>query len=303
MRGVHHLTELVRQAAELPSSFSRLRVVELWAVGELLGAPRDLDTIEVAVVVDLPEVPWLTEPVGAEHWANATRASRNPIVLFWRSATAPVWNHRIERPVLVWSAAGGTVEEARAALADGTGERLRPPRHRSDGLAGRTTDRGIEAGAVLPRTIDWVDGRIVLVDQTALPGACARSRSPTSTSWSTRSAGSPCAARPALGVAGALGVALAARHDGADVAAAARAAARRPGPPPSTWPSASAGPWRAGRTGPRRRARRRARRARRGRRGLPGDRRARRRTARRAVRTAPLRLHTHCNAGALACVE
>jgi hypothetical protein len=126
-RGVAHLMELAQQAAELPSSFSPFRVVELWAVGELLGAPRDLEVIEVAVVVDLPEVPWLTEPVGAQHWANATRASRNPIVLFWRSAAAPVWNHHIERPVLVWSAAEGIVEPARVALAAGTAELLRPP--------------------------------------------------------------------------------------------------------------------------------------------------------------------------------
>jgi len=74
---------------------------------------------------------------------------------------------------------------------------------------------------VLPRTIDWVDGRIVLVDQTALPtirtvviddvdvlvDAIRR--------LVVRGA-------PALGVAGALGVALAARtRTGPDLAAAA----------------------------------------------------------------------------------
>jgi hypothetical protein len=165
-RGVHHLAELVRQVAELPSSFSRLRVVELWAVGELLGAPRDLDMIEVAVVVDLPEVPWLTEPVGAEHWANATRASRNPIVLFWRSATGPVWNHHIERPVLVWSAAGGVVEEARAALADGTGERLRPPAPTESELADRLADELSVSLAALRRAAAayeerrWAPGKL-----------------------------------------------------------------------------------------------------------------------------------------------
>lgn len=126
-RAVHHVSELARKAAELPPGFSRLRVVELWALGELLGAPHDLEVIEVAAVVDLPELAWLTEPVGAEHWANATRASRNPISLYWRSAATPVWNHRVERPVLMWSAAGGVAEDAVAALADGRGEALRPP--------------------------------------------------------------------------------------------------------------------------------------------------------------------------------
>src|SRR5688500_10936736 len=80
-RAVHHLTDLVEKCAEPPSPVFRFDVVELWVFGDLLGVPRDLDEIQVALVADLPvdEVPWLTEPVGAEHWANSTRMSRNPI--------------------------------------------------------------------------------------------------------------------------------------------------------------------------------------------------------------------------------
>ena len=148
---MQQLFELAQRATELPGSFSAFRVVELWAVGTLLGAPRDLEVIEVAVVVDLPEVPWLTEPVGAEWWAHATRASRNPIMLYWRSAAAPVWNHYIERPVLVWTAAAGIVERARDALADGTAELLRPPAPTGPELDERLADELAVSLAALRR--------------------------------------------------------------------------------------------------------------------------------------------------------
>src|SRR5688572_17689333 len=64
-RAVHHLAELAEKCGELPASFSRFQVVELWVYGDLLDVPRDLDVIQVALVTDLPvdEVPWLSEPV------------------------------------------------------------------------------------------------------------------------------------------------------------------------------------------------------------------------------------------------
>jgi hypothetical protein len=126
-RAVHHLAELAEKCGELPASFFRFQVVELWVFGDLLDVPRDLDVIEVALVTDLPvdEVPWLTEPQGAEHWANSTRLSRNPFAALWRSKDAPVWNHRIERPALLWSAADGINEEALVAVSDGTAELVR----------------------------------------------------------------------------------------------------------------------------------------------------------------------------------
>ena len=80
---------------------------------------------------------------------------------------------------------------------------------------------------MLPRTIDWVDGRIVLVDQTALPAIRTVAVDDVDAlvdairKLVVRGA-------PALGVAGALGVALAA-HRGVDVPAAAeRIATARP---------------------------------------------------------------------------
>lgn len=144
-RAVRHVEELAAKCGEmasLPSSIQPLRVVRLWAVGDLLGEPRDLDRVTVAVVVDLPvdDVPWLSEPHGAEHWANATRVARNPIRALWRSAHAPVWNHHVDRPVLVWDSVDGVAEEAVAALADGRGPQIRPPAPGADEVRARLRD-------------------------------------------------------------------------------------------------------------------------------------------------------------------
>ncbi|MFD0204644.1 MULTISPECIES: DUF7711 family protein [Saccharothrix] len=144
-RAVRHVEELAAKCGELaglPSSIHPLRAVRLWAVGEILGEKRDLELVTVAVVVDLPvdDVAWLSEPHGAEHWANATRASRNPIGVLWRSAHAPVWNHHVDRPALVWDAADGLVEETVAALAEGRGEQVRPPAPGAAELRARLRD-------------------------------------------------------------------------------------------------------------------------------------------------------------------
>lgn len=139
------MKELAQQCAEMasmPTTLFRLRVVQLWAVGDVLGTPRDLDWVRVALAVDLPvdEVPWLSEPLGAEHWANATRMSKNPIGPLWRSVHAPIWNHFIDRPALLWDSASGLVEEAFAALRDGQGDRVRLPAPSAENLRKRLED-------------------------------------------------------------------------------------------------------------------------------------------------------------------
>jgi hypothetical protein len=123
-RGVHHLEELARRC-DTPSPVPMLPVVELWVFGELLGEPRDLDRVDVAVVVDLPadDVAWLDLPRGASHWAQAVRL-REPVFGFYRSAARPVWNHRISRPALIWDVEG-IRESTLAALHDGLGSTVR----------------------------------------------------------------------------------------------------------------------------------------------------------------------------------
>jgi hypothetical protein len=143
-RAVHHVESLSQTCADMatrPPSIFPLRVTQLWAVGDILGPPCDLETVTVALCVDLPvdEVPWWSEPPGAQHWSNATRLAKNPVLPWWRSAHAPVWNHRIVRPVLVWDE-NGVGEDALAALREGRGETVRPPAPAPDRLRARLHD-------------------------------------------------------------------------------------------------------------------------------------------------------------------
>jgi hypothetical protein len=128
-RAVHHLEQLAETCTEMSgraSEIYRVRVRQLWTFGEMLEPEHDLEWIPVALAVDLPvdEVAWLTEPNGAAHWANATRLSRNPFVVRWRSVHAPVWNHEIDRPVLFWDAEDGVRADVLDALR--TGAVVRP---------------------------------------------------------------------------------------------------------------------------------------------------------------------------------
>lgn len=127
--------------AARPASIFPLRVTQLWAVGDILGPPCDLDAVTVALCVDLPvdDVAWWTVPSGAQQWANAVRLDKNPILVWWRSAHGPVWNHRVDRPVLVWDVEG-TREDAIAALREGAGESVRPVAPTPDQLRARLGD-------------------------------------------------------------------------------------------------------------------------------------------------------------------
>lgn len=166
VRAVHHVESLAQACAEMvtrPASIFPLRVSQLWAVGEILGPRRDdLESVTVALCVDLPSdaVPWLSEPRGAQHWANATRLAQNPVVALWRSVHAPVWNHDIDRPVLVWDEADGVREEVLAALRDGRGESLRPPAPAPGELRARLEDElAVSLRALRVCTKDYEDRR------------------------------------------------------------------------------------------------------------------------------------------------
>jgi S-methyl-5-thioribose-1-phosphate isomerase len=66
------------------------------------------------------------------------------------------------------------------------------------------------------RTIDWIDGAVVIVDQTALPGRTVQLRLSTVEDLVAAIQRLAVRGAPALGVAGAMGVALAARQHAAD---------------------------------------------------------------------------------------
>jgi hypothetical protein len=142
-RAVHHLGALAQACAEtLNAPMFALRVTQLWAVGDILGPRRDLDTVTVALAINRPaeEVPWLSEPSGTQHWANAVRLNKNPFTVFWRSDAAAIWNHDIVRPALVWSSADGERPDVLAAISDGDAERVRSVGPTEDELAARLAD-------------------------------------------------------------------------------------------------------------------------------------------------------------------
>jgi hypothetical protein len=144
-RAIQHLDALADTCADMatrPATIQPLRVVQLWAVGEVLGGERDMDVVTVALVVDLPvdDVPWLSEPPGAQHWANATRLAKNPVRPLWRSVHAPVWNHRIDRPALLWDVENGRAEATLKALHAGRGDDVRLPKPAPDEIRSRLDD-------------------------------------------------------------------------------------------------------------------------------------------------------------------
>ena len=137
-RAVHHLEELAHVCADMagrPATIFPLRVTALWAFGEVLTSQDDLDCVQVALAVDLPiqNVAWLWPPAGAEHWSRGTGLSRKPVAAMWRSTRAPLWNHRIRRPLLIWDErsisdeSGGVANHALSALRDGDAGTFRLP--------------------------------------------------------------------------------------------------------------------------------------------------------------------------------
>jgi hypothetical protein len=155
---VRRLAEQCVEMAELPSRYQAVPVSALWAVGDVLGTARDLDWVKVALIVDLPvsEVPWFCTPDGAAQWSEATRLSKNPVGAWWRSAHAPIWNHRIVRPVLIWDRAGGVREESLAALRDGRGAELGQAAPTADEFAARMADElAVSRTALVARTADY----------------------------------------------------------------------------------------------------------------------------------------------------
>jgi hypothetical protein len=141
-RAMHHLEELAQSCAnraDLPADMFPLRVTQLWAYGDVLASRDDLDALQVALAVDLPvdDFAWFCPPLGAEHWAYATRLSKIPVVTMWRSTRAPVWNHRIRRPLAIWDESGGIVADVLSALRDGTAEALRLPAPTPDEMRSR----------------------------------------------------------------------------------------------------------------------------------------------------------------------
>jgi hypothetical protein len=122
-----------------PKTIFPLRVTALWTFGEVLTSREDVDVLRVVLAVDLPidEVAWLCPPAGADHWSHATRLTQRPVVATWRSTRAPLWNHHIRGPLLIWEESGGLAVESLSALREGTAETLRLAEPTPDAMRSR----------------------------------------------------------------------------------------------------------------------------------------------------------------------
>jgi len=122
-----------------PVTIFPLRVTSLWTFGEVLTSRDDLDHLRIVLTVDRPvnDVAWCCPPSGAAHWSNAIGLSKNPLTAVWRSTRAPLWNHVIRRPLMIWDEPGGVATGALSALRDGTAEGLRLPEPTSGEMAVR----------------------------------------------------------------------------------------------------------------------------------------------------------------------
>ncbi|WP_432508804.1 DUF7711 family protein [Kineococcus auxinigenes] len=143
VRTAEQVAQRCAHVAAQPAGIVRLRVVEAWLWGPLLG-PRteevpDDGGVNAALVCaeSAEDCAWGTAPPGAGQWLAASGLARRPVHLVFRAAGQPVWNHAITRPVRLWSADGGTDAAVLEAVAEGAGEALRAPAPPPDELASR----------------------------------------------------------------------------------------------------------------------------------------------------------------------
>lgn len=131
----------LRTIAERAQSTCRLwqpdqGLVAVYAYGAVLDPTSDdgsVDVVQIVLVVNEPphEVPWGSRPPAYAGLGYVLELEKAPIDWCFRSAAAPLGNHRIDRPLRIWSRAGGVEDAALTALAAGTVDALREPRPRA----------------------------------------------------------------------------------------------------------------------------------------------------------------------------
>ena len=109
----------VAESLSTAASFGEMLVTDAYVFGDLLNGPESLDVVSVAFVVDLPvsEVPWCARPVRVEALAESLRLNKVPVARWWRPADWPVWNHKVVRPVRIWSRPDGVDEDVLSLVA------------------------------------------------------------------------------------------------------------------------------------------------------------------------------------------
>jgi hypothetical protein len=135
MKGVRYATA-VRRLRQIAEDAYRVGVpgeapvlAAIYTCGAIFETPGEVDAVEVAVVLDEPadELCWGAEPPWTAGIVQRLRLNKAPVRWYFRPAVWPVWNHRIRRPLRIYSAASGADERALTALAAGNADRLRLP--------------------------------------------------------------------------------------------------------------------------------------------------------------------------------
>jgi hypothetical protein len=154
---VRRLVEMTDDCAGLNERFevvdSTVRVTALWAYGRILEAEAswgDEPFVRTAVVVTMSEahLPWLARPAKVRWMEQMVRWDKLPVHVVWRSADAPVWNHFVWRPMLLWDVESGPHAAEIEALRQGADlEAYRLPAPTDDDL-GRRLERECEVSFV-----------------------------------------------------------------------------------------------------------------------------------------------------------
>jgi hypothetical protein len=115
-------------------------LVAVYAYGSVLDPTAEdgsVDVVQIVLVVNEPpgSVTWGSRPPAYAGLEYVLELDKAPVDWCFRSAGAPLGNHRIDRPLRIWSRETGVDEAALAALADGTADALREARPRPPVLA------------------------------------------------------------------------------------------------------------------------------------------------------------------------
>lgn len=133
VRRLRTIAERCRQVCSLWEPGSGLIAVDVF--GSVLDQPEEdgsVEVIQLALVVhhDPDEVTWGCRPPTFSGLPYVLELEKAPVDWYYRPAARPVGNHRIVRPLPIWTREGGVQEESLAALAAGREEeldRLREP--------------------------------------------------------------------------------------------------------------------------------------------------------------------------------
>jgi hypothetical protein len=138
------LGEACTSSTRLPLDEPFLR--EAYVFGEVLAGADPVESVEVALVLNLPspDVPWESQPRGTAWLVDHLRLDKGGYRYWWRSREGPVANHVIREPVRFWSATDGPDETVLQALAE----------RRFDFLSRQTEPESIRGAAELASALE-----------------------------------------------------------------------------------------------------------------------------------------------------